>query len=374
MENRQNRVNVIEMIQAGGNVIVNISGTIIAHAGDVIGIPWGWLKEKVVRFVQDKRTKTAVGVVVYAFICSLLIPTECEFLDQFANGSIECTGSPYDTSVGTHCNITCDERYRKKGDNDSVQCLEYGNWTRLPTCELITCPETETIKPQYGSVNCTDGNTADSKCAFTCDEKHQKFGPDEAVCERTGDWSLTEPAKCVLRACDPLQKIEFSDVKCSNVTHKVGTSCRITCTQNHVLFLLGKYHTETDYNVECLENEQWSKRDLPLCVCPWCKTGENCQWTTSWNVVKSNINDYGGQSKLNYAGHEIGTETEQGFHNWKHEWRCRCRDTKTGHSAKCAKKGRFGSCEHACSKLIRDLVSRGIYEKPCDESSMKSGC
>ncbi|XP_071787753.1 sushi, von Willebrand factor type A, EGF and pentraxin domain-containing protein 1-like [Asterias amurensis] len=130
-------------------------------------------------------------------------PIECEELPQPSNGQLSCDTA--DRSIGTVCNMECNEGYELKGSLQT-QCElndaeDGGQWSNTNgRCSAKKCPillkdTNMRILPD------TCENTAmvyNSLCSYECDEGFQVQGVKLRTCQADGQWSeSTEKSRCV---------------------------------------------------------------------------------------------------------------------------------------------------------------------------------
>lgn len=140
--------------------------------------------------------------------------------------------------------VECNMFFKMIGES-TVTCEASGNWSSIPTCELIECPDLTIPNANitYNSPN---------NVSVTCDDTHALDGPISVLCMENGTW--TEIPSCILQACGLLQT---SPVYVVNDTDHdaVGTVISFGCNEGYVL-----NGSET---VTCMPDLQWTT--LPTC-------------------------------------------------------------------------------------------------------------
>ncbi|XP_076813791.1 uncharacterized protein LOC143460240 isoform X3 [Clavelina lepadiformis] len=168
------------------------------------------------------------------------------------------------------------------------------------------------------------------------------------------------------KLCPDLVLSKGLTASCTN-GRNVGSKCDFSCPEGQTL--------KGSSNIDCLASAEWSS-SLPTCECPPCTTGPNCNENLSWEHLKTQIN---GRPKTKfftvYAGNSIKCIGGVGRHKLSLVFDCTCMDLSTNHQRKCKKyHSQFGACEHTLAFLVRDMVAKGVYPRPCDEPEMPTKC
>nr|CAB3260926.1 uncharacterized protein LOC100176290 [Phallusia mammillata] len=255
----------------------------------------------------------------------------------------------------------------------TATCVANDTWNlEVPYCQKeISCMPFHAPKEISRSSYCVRGDVkwelypdqtyTDLKngtmCSVACWSGYNAEPQSVVSCLSTGEWNLEQP-KCKKPVCPHLKLPNYVSAKC-NDDNVVGSECKFSCTH-------GRQMTGPK-TAACLNSRTWSS-DTPSCQCPRCKTGPNCEYTTSWRQIASNL---GSNNKINYAGHEIVCESDLEF--LRGQYRCEC--WGLGRRKRCGLYGSDGgSCEHSLSYFIRDLMADGTLPEPCDKDHMATGC
>ncbi|XP_039268027.2 uncharacterized protein LOC120343026 isoform X1 [Styela clava] len=104
-------------------------------------------------------------------------------------GVMECLNG---NGIGSICLFTCDEDTNMEG-SDSIICDADGAWSAdVPYCVRIYC-QPHHITLDNGGVDCTDSNTFQSVCMFTCNDRHTMTGSKSVICQKNESWSDPAP-------------------------------------------------------------------------------------------------------------------------------------------------------------------------------------
>ncbi|XP_058235287.1 P-selectin isoform X4 [Hemibagrus wyckioides] len=197
--------------------------------------------------------------------CHCFIPAvTCDPVVRPQKGTMNCTDPLGKFSFRSSCDVSCEEGYKLRGENN-LTCLKTGNWSaETPACEAVTCDPV--VRPQKGTMNCTDplGKFSfRSSCDMSCEEGYKLRGENNLTCLKTGNWSAETPA-CEAVQCSPLSA-HFSDGK-MNCTHPLSTnSYKSTCVFNcdEGFQLIGSNKTQCDHT------GQWTPK-TPTCKAVTC--------------------------------------------------------------------------------------------------------
>uniref|UniRef100_A0AAR5PA08 Sushi domain-containing protein n=1 Tax=Dendroctonus ponderosae TaxID=77166 RepID=A0AAR5PA08_DENPD len=142
-----------------------------------------------------------------------------------------------------------------------VTCLPSGNWSApFPICESIECGDVgfnlsphlnvEVISRKVGGV-----------ARFTCDNGFDVRGPNETVCQPSGDWASPFPT-CKEIRCDEPKVPENGFIQGSG-PYRAGDTIQFSCNPDYMI--------EGQYVIACLQNSNWSgpiPKCLPACSYP----------------------------------------------------------------------------------------------------------
>ncbi|XP_040842738.1 P-selectin isoform X1 [Ochotona curzoniae] len=121
--------------------------------------------------------------------------TTCKPLESPAHGIMDCAPSERAFLYNTKCSFHCAEGFVLKGA-DAVQCTDSGEWTApAPVCQAIKCPEL--FVPEQGSMDCsgTHGEfSVGSTCHFSCSKGFKLEGSNNMECKVPGRWSAPPPS------------------------------------------------------------------------------------------------------------------------------------------------------------------------------------
>ncbi|XP_049622879.1 sushi repeat-containing protein SRPX2 [Suncus etruscus] len=142
------------------------------------------------------------------FLVSLVAPAEYEAYTSIAtaprwcsslniqDGEVTCyspRGRNYYSSLGTRCELSCDQGYRLIG-RKFVQCLPSRRWSGTAYCRQVRCHALQLITS--GTYSCTNGVLLNSQCDYTCLRGYHLEGDHSRICMEDGKWSGGEPV-CV---------------------------------------------------------------------------------------------------------------------------------------------------------------------------------
>nr|XP_002129893.1 P-selectin-like isoform X1 [Ciona intestinalis]XP_026692609.1 P-selectin-like isoform X2 [Ciona intestinalis] len=163
------------------------------------------------------------------------------------NGNVKCTNN---NLLGSRCRFKCNKDYALVGDRLST-CVESNNrpydsdgvWnTPAPKCQRITCiPDMKS--PLHGSMECTDGSNAGSRCTFHCEDGYSMIGSMYTACvdeigTLRGVWQNPAPV-CRPIQCTPSQEDpDNGRVFCSNGI-QLGSVCRFMCSHGYAMLGTG---------------------------------------------------------------------------------------------------------------------------------------
>uniref|UniRef100_A0A7N5JK86 p-selectin n=2 Tax=Ailuropoda melanoleuca TaxID=9646 RepID=A0A7N5JK86_AILME len=182
-------------------------------------------------------------------------------------GSLACSDTHEEFSVGATCHFSCNKGFKLEGSNN-VECTASGKWTAPPpTCKAgivsartpeVRCPDL--ITPEQGTVSCRHhlGTFAlNTTCYFGCKAGFTLVGDRALRCRPSGQWTARSPA-CRAVKCSELHITEPGVMNCSNPwgNFSYESTCSFRCPEGQLLH--GSARTA------CQENGQWST-PMPAC-------------------------------------------------------------------------------------------------------------
>uniref|UniRef100_A0A8C0PRQ0 Selectin P n=1 Tax=Canis lupus familiaris TaxID=9615 RepID=A0A8C0PRQ0_CANLF len=202
-------------------------------------------------------------------------PPECQAIrcpELFApeRGSLACSDTHKEFSVGSTCHFSCNRGFKLEGFNN-VECTALGKWTApAPICKagIVSAPTSKVqcpalITPEQGTVSCrhhlgTFG--LNTTCYFGCKAGFILMGDSALRCRPSGKWTAGTPT-CQAIKCPELHIIEPGVMNCSNPwgNFSYGSTCSFHCPEGQLL--------NGSARTACQENGQWS---TPM---PACKAG-----------------------------------------------------------------------------------------------------
>ncbi|XP_041608716.1 P-selectin isoform X3 [Vulpes lagopus] len=195
---------------------------------------------------------------------------KCPELFAPERGSLACSDTHKEFSVGSTCHFSCNKGFKLEGFNN-VECTALGKWTApAPICKAgivsaptlkVQCPAL--ITPEQGTVSCrhhlgTFG--LNTTCYFGCKAGFILMGDSALRCRPSGKWTAGTPT-CQAIKCPELHIIEPGMMNCSNPwgNFSYGSTCSFHCLEGQLL--------NGSARTACQENGQWS---TPM---PACKAG-----------------------------------------------------------------------------------------------------
>ncbi|XP_040492126.1 P-selectin isoform X4 [Ursus maritimus] len=182
-------------------------------------------------------------------------------------GSLACSDTHEEFSVGAICHFSCNKGFKLEGSNN-VECTASGKWTAAPpTCKAgivsartpeVRCPAL--ITPEQGTVSCRHhlGTFAlNTTCYFGCKAGFTLVGDRALSCRPSGQWTARSPA-CRAVKCSELHITEPGVMNCSNPwgNFSYGSTCSFHCPEGQLL--------NGPARTACQENGQWSA-PMPAC-------------------------------------------------------------------------------------------------------------
>ncbi|CAD7674592.1 unnamed protein product [Nyctereutes procyonoides] len=195
---------------------------------------------------------------------------KCPELFAPERGSLACSDTHKEFSVGSTCHFSCNKGFKLEGFNN-VECTALGKWTApAPICKagIVSAPTSKVqcpalITPEQGTVSCrhhlgTFG--LNTTCYFGCKAGFILMGDSALRCRPSGKWTAGTPT-CQAIKCPELHIIEPGMMNCSNPwgNFSYGSTCSFHCPEGQLL--------NGSARTACQENGQWS---TPM---PACKAG-----------------------------------------------------------------------------------------------------
>ncbi|XP_004464226.2 P-selectin isoform X1 [Dasypus novemcinctus] len=193
----------------------------------------------------------------------------CPVLFAPEQGSLDCSGTHGEFSVGSTCHFSCNKGLKLNGSKN-VECTVSGRWTAPPpTCKGIKsaptpqrqCPAL--ITPQQGTMSCRHhlGNFGlNTTCNFGCQTGFTLTGDSSLRCRPSGQWTAITP-RCRAVKCSELHIIKPLAMNCSNPwgNFSYGSTCTFYCLEGQIL--------NGSARAACQEHGYWSTI-MPTCQGP----------------------------------------------------------------------------------------------------------
>ncbi|XP_060499445.2 P-selectin isoform X13 [Panthera onca] len=192
---------------------------------------------------------------------------KCPELFAPEQGSLACSDTRREFSVGYTCRFSCNKGFKLEGSND-VECTASGKWTAPPpTCKAgvvpaplseVRCPALITL--EQGTVSCRHGLGTfgpNTTCYFGCHAGFTLTGGRALRCRPSGQWTAGAPT-CRAVKCSELHVTEPGTMNCSNPwgNFSYGSTCSFRCPEGQLL--------NGSARTACQENGQWST-PMPTC-------------------------------------------------------------------------------------------------------------
>ncbi|XP_058556996.1 P-selectin isoform X12 [Neofelis nebulosa] len=192
---------------------------------------------------------------------------KCPELFAPEQGSLACSDTRREFSVGYTCHFSCNKGFKLEGSND-VECTASGKWTAPPpTCKAgvvpaplseVRCPALITL--EQGTVSCRHGLGTfgpNTTCYFGCHAGFTLTGGRALRCRPSGQWTAGAPT-CRAVKCSELHVTEPGTMNCSNPweNFSYGSTCSFRCPEGQLL--------NGSARTACQENGQWST-PMPTC-------------------------------------------------------------------------------------------------------------
>nr|XP_026691074.1 P-selectin-like [Ciona intestinalis] len=149
----------------------------------------------------------------------------CQVLANPANALLSCTNG---NSINSVCTFSCLPPYKMNGE-PIITCQSSRSWVPdppacyTPSCSILT-------SPADGLVSCSNANSFESVCTFTCNEGASLTGEAVLTCSNAGKWSHPKPT-CSGK-CSELGELENGQISCAN-EYNVGTACVFSCADGY---------------------------------------------------------------------------------------------------------------------------------------------
>ncbi|XP_045308958.1 P-selectin isoform X10 [Leopardus geoffroyi] len=192
---------------------------------------------------------------------------KCPELFAPEQGSLACSDTRREFSVGYTCHFSCNKGFKLEGSND-VECTASGKWTAPPpTCKagVVSAPLSEVRCPglitlEQGTVSCRHGLGTfgpNTTCYFGCHAGFTLTGGRVLRCRPSGQWTAGAPT-CRAVKCSELHVTEPGTMNCSNPwgNFSYGSTCSFRCPEGQLL--------NGSARTACQENGQWST-PMPTC-------------------------------------------------------------------------------------------------------------
>uniref|UniRef100_H2YMF6 Sushi domain-containing protein n=1 Tax=Ciona savignyi TaxID=51511 RepID=H2YMF6_CIOSA len=188
-----------------------------------------------------------------------------------------------------------------------------------------------------------------------------------------------DPASFVSKTDSPNATNQIPTVVCLAETPPAHVKSR-GCTNGYYVGRTCTYSCEAGFEGgfskrTCTETGGWVG-SFPSCGCARCHGGKNCQYKLTWDIMQRQVDRIRGDKepvKILYGDHSITCESDFDILFINSE--CTCTDSHTETLFTCNNYlNRKVACRHALSHLLRELVSKGVYEKPCDLVSAYPAC
>ncbi|XP_071043882.1 complement factor H-like [Parasteatoda tepidariorum] len=153
--------------------------------------------------------------------------------------------------IGEFCRVKCKGK-RKLLGNDKIECLSEHAWNEFPNC---TCPALDLYSTFIETKENCDSKKSSEQCKIGCVGKTKLIGKEFLTCLDNSTWSPLPDCASICSYPTLPKYLEFKE----NCTSKiVNETCGVRCNQK------GKIIGE-EY-IKCLNENMWSP--LPNCTCP----------------------------------------------------------------------------------------------------------
>ncbi|XP_053388173.1 E-selectin-like, partial [Mercenaria mercenaria] len=214
----------------------------------------------------NKNQTQSAGISTTKISCSeygkwvnipMCIRKDCRLLSSPPNGNIAFEQN--DTSYGFTATITCRDGYSVVGP-DNIVCEKSGNWSSYITrCQINDCGRLP--PPKNGNITFVQYMTTfGSNATYTCDDGYYIIGSKTKQCEASGSWSTNE-TRCQIIDCYTPNPVQDGFIETPDGT-KFGAVANISCNPGYTL--------HGDNFTKCLANGTWNKYSVNCTqnVCP----------------------------------------------------------------------------------------------------------
>uniref|UniRef100_A0A3Q1HB59 E-selectin n=2 Tax=Anabas testudineus TaxID=64144 RepID=A0A3Q1HB59_ANATE len=193
----------------------------------------------------------------------------CQPLSAPKQGSYNCF-DPYGSNrFNSSCQFLCELGFQLEGVSELL-CQASGRWNQpVPLCQVQQCPLLNYTSLRGRRVNCSHPiapHSYNSTCEIRCDEGYELSGPDQILCDHTGQWTASIPA-CKIKKCSPILFPAVGNATCVDTLEpfSFGSQCDFTCPEG--------YYLRGDSTLTCLASGVWSK-PTPTCTVVQCNSLE----------------------------------------------------------------------------------------------------
>ncbi|XP_053408488.1 sushi, von Willebrand factor type A, EGF and pentraxin domain-containing protein 1-like [Mercenaria mercenaria] len=160
-----------------------------------------------------------------------------------------------DTKYHSTATIDCDEGFYNKNQTQKaeistteISCSEYGTWVNIPTCIRKDCKPLSS--PPNGNIAFEKNDTSyGSNATITCHDGYSVAGPDNIVCEKSGNWS-NYTIQCQINDCGRLpQPTNGKIIFAQNMT-TYGSNATYTCDDG--------YYINGSKTIHCEASGHWN--------------------------------------------------------------------------------------------------------------------
>ncbi|KAG8223019.1 hypothetical protein J437_LFUL001341 [Ladona fulva] len=162
--------------------------------------------------------------------------------------------STLNTRMNTRALLSCQNGNSLIGAPEIV-CLPSGNWSApFPICESIECADLANVTDPHLRVSIVSREVG-GRAVFSCEHGYGLQGPQEAVCQHTGEWSTPQPT-CQEVQCEPPEAPENGYVQ-GQGAYKAGDVVQFNCNPQFMM--------EGQPIIACQETGRWSG-SVPKCI------------------------------------------------------------------------------------------------------------
>ncbi|XP_078690832.1 uncharacterized protein LOC144921571 isoform X2 [Branchiostoma floridae x Branchiostoma belcheri] len=166
----------------------NAEGDIVHPEALLTGLPVSSRFERGVTELTYSYTDGGGNSAQCVFKVTVTVP-ECNLIPPDEYGTWDCTGAEESYIHGSNCTLNCIRGYQAS-NSTTVTCGANGTWSGdISNCSIKSC-STAPNNPENGRRDCSEGQTYNSVCAFTCDDGYTISGSHSQLCT-TADDSMT---------------------------------------------------------------------------------------------------------------------------------------------------------------------------------------